>query len=98
MGAGRGDHIRRGRVLLDGREGCLAYARDILEAIRERAIRAEGLYGEPGEVLIGRRPGRAKAQEIRLSDSLGVAIQDLVTARHVFREAERRGIGTTAEL
>lgn len=90
--------VRRSKVLMDSREGCLAYSRDILEPIREGAIRAEDLYGELGEVVIGKKPGRVDEQEITLFKSLGVAVQDLVTAQHVLREAERRGIGTEVEL
>ncbi len=93
-----GETVRRSKVLMDSREGCLAYSRDILEPIREGAIRPEDLYGELGEVVMGKKPGRVNDQEITLFKSLGVAIQDLVTAQHVLREAERRGIGTEAEL
>ena len=90
--------VRRSKVLMDSREGCLAYSRDILEAIREGTIRQENLYGELGEVLIGRKPGRVNDREITLFKSLGVAIQDLITAQHVLREAERRRIGTDFDL
>jgi len=93
-----GETVRRSKVLMDSRDGCLAYSRDILEPIREGALRAEDLHGELGEVLLGRKPGRVHDQEITLFKSLGVAIQDLVTAQHVLREAERRGIGTEVEL
>lgn len=93
-----GETLRRSKVLMDSREGCLAHSRDILEAVREGAIRPEDLYGELGEVVIGKKPGRVNDQEITLFKSLGVAIQDLVTAQHVLREAERLAIGTEVEL
>ena len=90
--------VRRSKVFMDSRDGCLAYSRDILEPIREGAIRAEDLYGELGEVVIGRKPGRTDEREITLFKSLGVAVQDLVTAQHVLREAQRRGIGIEVDL
>ncbi len=90
--------VRRSKVFLDSRDGCLAHSRDIREPIRDGAIRAEDLYAELGEVVIGKKPGRVDEREITLFKSLGVAVQDLVTAQHVLREAERRGIGTEVEL
>lgn len=90
--------VRRSKVLMDSREGCLAYSRDLLEAIQAGAIRPEDLYGELGEVVNGKKPGRVDAREITLFKSLGVAVQDLVTAQHVLREAERRRIGIEVDL
>ena len=86
--------VRRARVLMDSREGCLAYARDIYLPVEEGIVPKERLQDEIGQVVLGERPRRRDSEEITLFKSLGVAIQDVVTGFHVLREAERldRGV------
>ncbi len=86
--------VRRARVLMDSREGCLAYARDIYLPIKEGVVVEEHLREEIGQVVLGERPGRRDPEEITLFKSLGVAIQDIVTGFHVLKEAERLDRGS----
>jgi ornithine cyclodeaminase/alanine dehydrogenase-like protein (mu-crystallin family) len=88
-----GETIRRSRVLMDSREGCLAYARDIYLPIEDGIVFKEHLQDEIGQVVLGERPARQDSREITLFKSLGIAIQDIVTGFHVLREAERMGKG-----
>jgi len=90
--------IRRSRVLMDSREGCLKQARDIYLPIQEGAVPATHLQDELGQVVLGERPRRRNREEITLFKSLGIAIQDLVTGLHVLREAERLGKGTLVDF
>ncbi len=90
--------IRRARVLMDSREGCLKQARDIYLPIEEGAVPKEHLPDELGQVVPGERPRRQDRDEITLFKSLGIAIQDLVTGLHVLREAERLGKGTLVDF
>ena len=53
---------------------------------------------EIAEILSGALPGRESEDEIVFYKSLGVPIQDLVTAQHVEAEARARGIGTVVEI
>lgn len=46
-----------------------------------------------GDVLIGRHPGRATAEEITLFDGTGVGLQDLAVAAVAVRRARERGLG-----
>jgi ornithine cyclodeaminase/alanine dehydrogenase len=93
-----GETIRRARVLLDSREGCLQQARDIYLPIQEGLVPHEQLQDELGQVVLGERPGRQNREEITLFKSLGIAIQDLVTGLHVLREAERLRKGTLVDF
>jgi ornithine cyclodeaminase/alanine dehydrogenase-like protein (mu-crystallin family) len=90
--------IRRARVLLDSREGCLKQARDIYLPLQEGAVPPEHLQDEIGQVVLGERPRRRNRDEITLFKSLGIAIQDLVTGLHVLREAERLGRGVLVDF
>ena len=54
--------------------------------------------GEIGELLLGIIPGRGSATEITLFKSLGIAIEDLAAAHHIWRKAEATGAGTWVEI
>jgi alanine dehydrogenase len=56
-------------------------------------IKKEDIYGELGEIVSGRKPGREREEEITIFDSTGLAIQDLYTANLVYKEAKRKKIG-----
>jgi ornithine cyclodeaminase/alanine dehydrogenase-like protein (mu-crystallin family) len=90
--------IRRARVFMDSREGCLKQARDIYLPIEEGIVPREHLQDELGQVVLGERPRRQNREEITLFKSLGIAIQDLVTGLHVLREAERLGKGSLVDF
>ena len=45
-----------------------------------------------------RRPGRTAADQITYYKSIGVPIQDLLTAQHMARRAEKSGIGVEIEI
>lgn len=90
--------VRRARVLLDSREGCLKQARDIYLPVQEGIIPSAHVQDELGQVVLGQRPRRQSREEITLFKSLGIAVQDLVTGLHVLREAERQGRGVLVDF
>jgi ornithine cyclodeaminase/alanine dehydrogenase-like protein (mu-crystallin family) len=53
---------------------------------------------ELGEVLLGHRPGRESPEEITVYKAMGHALEDLVVADMVYRNALARSIGQTIEL
>jgi len=59
--------------------------------------RREQIHGTLGEVLAGKKSGRA-GDEITVFDSTGLAIQDLALARHIYERARARDLGTWIEL
>lgn len=79
--------VRRSRVFVDRRESALAEAGDLLIPLRAGEIREDVIAGEIGEVLLGRLPGRRSPEEITLFKSLGLAVEDVAAARHVWRKA-----------
>jgi ornithine cyclodeaminase/alanine dehydrogenase-like protein (mu-crystallin family) len=48
--------------------------------------------------LIGHGKGRGDDDEITLFKSLGLAIEDLASASHVYEQAVRAGAGVNVEL
>jgi ornithine cyclodeaminase/alanine dehydrogenase-like protein (mu-crystallin family) len=85
------------RLFVDRRESTVNESGDYLVPLREGAIGADHIQGEIGEVLIGARPGRASEAEITLFKSLGLAVEDLAAAAHVYRRARETGAGTWVE-
>ena len=53
---------------------------------------------EIAEVVAGQRPGRENAEEITYYKSIGVPIQDLMTAQHIVQRATQAGLGTEIEI
>jgi ornithine cyclodeaminase len=90
--------VKRSRLYVDRRESALKEPGDILVPLKEGVIGPDHIVGEIGEVLIGRAPGRRDDSEITLFKSLGLAIEDLAAAAHVYAEAVRTGAGVRVEL
>ena len=87
--------VRRARLYVDRRESALAEPGDILIPLREGAITAAHIVAEVGELLLegGDRHGRRSDDEITLFKSLGLAVEDLAAAHHVYQKAAANGIG-----
>ncbi len=53
---------------------------------------------ELGEIVCGRKPGRRNADERVICINLGIALDDMATAIHIYRRALEQGIGTFLPL
>jgi ornithine cyclodeaminase/alanine dehydrogenase-like protein (mu-crystallin family) len=63
--------------------------------IRAGALRSEHIYGEIGEIVAGRKPGRESPRERILFWHKGFAISDIVLGHLAYEKARGKGIGTT---
>ncbi len=86
---------RSAKVVVDMRETC---ACGELAVPIARGIIGEDAVAELGEVVVGTRPGREHEDEIAFCKTIGVPIQDLVTAQHLLARAEALGVGCIVEL
>ena len=86
------------RLFVDRRESTLNESGDYLVPAREGAIGPDHIRAELGELLTGARPGRTAPEEITLFKSLGLAVEDLAAALHVYRAAQEHGRGTRVEF
>jgi ornithine cyclodeaminase len=88
------------RLFVDRRESALHESGDFLVPLREGAIGEGHIEAELGDLLEGRAAGRGTATaatEITLFKSLGLAIEDLAAAYHVYRRALAQGRGIRLE-
>ncbi|HEY3103202.1 MAG TPA: ornithine cyclodeaminase family protein, partial [Pyrinomonadaceae bacterium] len=85
-------------LFADRRESALNEAGDYILAAAEGAIVPEHIRAELGEVLIGAHPGRTSDDEITVFKSLGLAIEDLAAAAHVYKKARTQSLGSWVEF
>jgi ornithine cyclodeaminase len=85
-------------LFVDSRESAAGESGDFLLAQAEGGIDAGHIRAELGDVIAGTAPGRRDAQEITLFESLGLAVEDLAAAAHLYRKASRLGAGRWVEF
>jgi len=90
--------VARARVVVDSRAAALAESGDIVMAIRDGLFAAQHIAGELGEVAAGRLPGRTSNAEITVFKSLGLAVEDLVSAHLAYGRARALGRGIQVDL
>ena len=57
-------------------------------------IKVEDIYGTLGEVVTKKKKGREDDEDITVFDSTGLAVQDIVCAKHVYEKARNREVPT----
>jgi ornithine cyclodeaminase/alanine dehydrogenase-like protein (mu-crystallin family) len=93
-----GTAFRRSKVVVDFLDQALQEAGDLQDAIRQGAIERSGIHAEIGEVLLGRKAGRDRDDEITLFKSVGMAVEDVAAAGFAFQQAVAAGLGTYVDL
>lgn len=86
-----------GLITVDSVPTALAEAGDLLPLLEKGRLHPRQLV-ELGELIVGRHPGRASAEQITLFESQGMAIQDLAVAQRVLAAAQAAGVGREVPL
>jgi alanine dehydrogenase len=90
--------VAKSRLFVDSRESAMNESGDFLFPKKEGAIGDDHIVGEIGELALGKIQGRKSNDEITLFESLGLAVEDLIAAEYIYRQAAAKGIGTEVEL
>jgi len=85
-------------LFVDRRESALNEAGDYVIAAAEGAFGPEHIRAELGEVLIGSHAGRTSNDEVTVFKSLGLAVEDLASAAHVYEKAKQQQAGSWVEF
>jgi len=88
----------KSRLFVDRRESTLNEAGDFLIPKEEGAISNDHIQGEIGELILGQILRRQSSEEITLFKSLGLAVEDVAAATHIYRKAIELGAGVSVEL
>jgi ornithine cyclodeaminase/alanine dehydrogenase-like protein (mu-crystallin family) len=80
--------MARAKVVTDLTEQAAAIG-DLHQALRAGAMLRSDVHAELGEVVAGKKPGRAREDEITIFDSTGTGLQDAAAALAVYRRASQ---------
>jgi ornithine cyclodeaminase/alanine dehydrogenase-like protein (mu-crystallin family) len=80
--------IKRSYVVVDAYDGAPQEAGDLLIPMKNKVIDGSHIAADLHEIASGKKPGRKSAESITLFKSVGCALEDLVTARLIYRQIE----------
>ncbi len=87
------DTVKKARIVVDTYDGCMAEAGDLLIPMRAGELSRESIHADLGQIVSGEKPGRTGDDQITLFESVGFALEDLVTARLAYHRAKEQGVG-----
>jgi ornithine cyclodeaminase/alanine dehydrogenase-like protein (mu-crystallin family) len=90
--------VAKARLFVDHRESALAEAGDFLLARADGAVDDAHILGTLGELVTQEIPGRRSPTEITLFKSVGLAIEDVAAAQHIYSKARGSGFGKFVEF
>ena len=88
---------RAAKIICDSKEAALSETGDLLIPIADGIITEDDVLGSLGDVINGTLPGRESDDEIIVYETVGIAAQDLVTAKAIYDKAVEKGIGIVWE-
>ncbi len=86
------DIFRDAKIVNDSIRLCMKNG-ETHHAVEENIISVDAIYAEIGEIILGMKPGRENDEEITVFDTVGMAIQDNVTAAFLYKAALAKGLG-----
>jgi alanine dehydrogenase len=89
--------VARATLVVDVLEQC-AEIGELQHALGAGLMTREQVHAELGDVVIGRRPGRTRRDEITIFDSTGTALQDVAATVAVYEKARAIGRGVEVRL
>lgn len=92
------DLLVKSKIFIDFEASARDQAGELLKAIEDGDLAWSDVRGEIGEVMSGGLKGRSDETEITLYKSLGIAAQDIITARRIFERANKTATGKVVEL
>jgi ornithine cyclodeaminase/alanine dehydrogenase-like protein (mu-crystallin family) len=85
--------VKRARIFVDSYEHALKEAGDLIVPIKSGIIKRDDIRAELGELVLGRKKGRERRDEITFFKSVGMAVQDIAVAEVVYRKACELNLG-----
>lgn len=85
---------RADKIYFDSMSAVLEESGDILIPLGKGTITEKDFTGELGQVLSGKIKGREHEEEIIVFETVGIGMQDLITAKMIYEKSMAAGIGT----
>ena len=89
-----GIYLKAKRVFVESREAVLSEAGDLIIPIKGGVFTEKIITGELGELVAGKIAGRKNNEEITLFKTVGIGVQDVVTAGEIYKRAVEQNVGT----
>jgi len=89
--------MARARVVTDLTAQC-SYMGDLHHALDAETMRVADVHAELGELVVGRKRGRTRADQITLFDGSGVGIQDVAASARAYQRARAQNAGLRVSL
>lgn len=86
--------IQRSKIVCDSVDACKVEAGDFMIPVQSGEWSWDKVHGSLGDVITGKIPGRVNDDEITLFKSVGLAIQDISSAFHVYNKAIELNAGS----
>jgi ornithine cyclodeaminase len=90
--------LKRAKIFVDSLSASLEEAGDLIQPMRAGLFDQSHIYGELGEVVLGKVAGRQSGDEITYFKSVGIAVQDVMAAQVALNNALRLGIGKEVDF
>jgi ornithine cyclodeaminase len=90
--------LQRAKIFVDSRSASLEEAGDLIQPMRQGLFDESHIYGELGELILGKISGRQSQEEITYFKSVGIAVQDAMAAQVALNNAHKMNIGTEVDF
>jgi len=90
--------VQRSKVIVDSLERALLEEGALILAAGEGLIELPYAYGELGEIVAGKKPGRVSSKDITLFLSGATAIEYVAIGAEILRRAKEKGMGQQLSL
>ncbi|MFN4133823.1 MAG: ornithine cyclodeaminase family protein, partial [Candidatus Hadarchaeales archaeon] len=89
--------LKRAKVVVDDIQQAI-HSGEVNVPLSTGEIARGDIYGDLGEIVTGKKPGRTSNDEITLFDSTGLAVQDIATDWVVYKKALKMKVGRKIDL
>jgi len=89
--------MAKATIVVDILDQCATIG-DLHHALEAGSVRREDVHAELADLVVGRKPGRTRRDEITVFDSTGTALQDVAAAAAVYEGAVAAGVGRNVRL
>lgn len=90
--------VQADKVIVDDWSQANREKKTLNQLVLEGRFSEDALHAELGQLLTGDKPGREHDDEIILLNPMGMAIEDISSAYHIYKRAQQQQIGTTLNL
>jgi alanine dehydrogenase len=89
--------LKRAKIVVDDIDQAV-HSGEINVSLSKGLIARADIYADLGEIVTGKKLGRASDEEVTIFDSTGLAVQDIATDWIVYKKAKRKGVGREIDL